>query len=100
KPRFGVSVDTTKPGNVAKQVFTNSVAEKAGVRAGDEIVSLDGKETKTYDALLEAIRGAKGKVSLVVERDGERITLEAVFDDKKDEKKDEKKPPEPDKRWF
>lgn len=52
-------------------------AEKAGLLAGDEIVSIDGKSTKgiTVDKAAEQIRGEEGTtVTLVVKRKGQEAT--------------------------
>lgn len=52
-------------------------AQKAGLKAGDSIISIDGKETKdiSLDYAVELIRGPKGtSVTLVIFRKGEANT--------------------------
>ncbi len=57
----------------------DSPAEKAGVKAGDIIVSVDGIEYpfEEFNTIAEKIRGEAGtKVKLVVERDGKQLNFE------------------------
>jgi carboxyl-terminal processing protease len=54
-------------------VIKGSPSEKAGIKANDTIMSVDGKDTKgeALDSVVLRIRGKKGtKVKLKVERDG------------------------------
>lgn len=52
-------------------------AAAAGFRPGDRIVAFNGKELGPTDGdgLRAAIQGAKGQVTVVVERGGQRVTL-------------------------
>lgn len=57
----------------------NTPAEKAGIKAGDLIVSVNGVEytAKDLDSIADYIKGEEGTtVNLVVERDGERLSFE------------------------
>jgi len=55
-----------------------SPAKTAGLRAGDRIVSVDGKQVDTWSEETAAIRAAgPGPAQIVVERDGARRTLTA-----------------------
>jgi len=57
-----------------------SPAAKAGLRAGDKIVSFDGRRVKTYDQLQNEIRAAAGKtVSIGVVRGGKDVALTATL---------------------
>lgn len=61
-----------------KEVQSNSVAEKAGLLAGDEIVGVNGEEIRYYDELTAKIRSsADQKLDLNVLREGrtEHLTL-------------------------
>ena len=56
-----------------------SPAEKAGIKSGDLIISVDGVEytSKDFDRIASFIKGEAGtKVKLVIERDGERIPFD------------------------
>ncbi len=66
-----------KIGGVAKTVAGQPApARIAGLRAGDEIVSVDGVPRATEDQFLQAIRRHPGEpVRLVIDRDGRRIVV-------------------------
>ena len=56
-----------------------SPAEKAGIKSGDLIISVDGVEytSKDFDRIASFIKGETGTtVKLVIERDGERIPFD------------------------
>ena len=54
--------------NVVGKVVENSVAEKAGIKAGDKIVEVNGKETATFEAVSTEIAPNPNKeVKLVIE---------------------------------
>jgi len=71
---IGVRVDTATDGlPTVVSVFPNSPAAKAGIKAGDEIVSVDGTPTaaRTLDDVAGTIRGKSGTtVTVVVKADG------------------------------
>ncbi len=68
-------VDTTNIG----QVSPGSVAAKAGLKAGDRIVSIDDQKTLSWQQVSELIKNSGGdEVVLVVDRAGKRITIRAV----------------------
>ena len=68
-------IDTTSIGKVAP----DSAAEKAGVQVGDTILSINGQETTSWLQVSDLIRESGGKeVTLVVERNGARVTINAV----------------------
>lgn len=61
-------------------VTANSPAEKAGLKAGDEIVSVDGKRVKNFFSGTESvkwaiIRSEGEKIPFVVRRDGETLEI-------------------------
>lgn len=66
-------------GAVVSQVMKDSAAEKAGVKQGDVIVSVDGKPVKGSSDLRNAIGLMRPgeKISLGVVRDGKSLQLEA-----------------------
>ena len=58
-----------------------SPAEKAGIKSGDLIISVDGTEytAKDFDRIASFIKGEEGtKVSLVIEREGERLSFDLI----------------------
>ncbi len=48
-------------------------AAKAGLRAGDVIVAVDGRPTRTVEELRARINEAKGNVAVLIERQGQRV---------------------------
>ena len=48
-------------------------AAKAGLRAGDVIVAVNGQPTRTVDELRKQVNEAKGKLAVLVERQGQRV---------------------------
>lgn len=64
---------------VVGAVEAGSPADRAGVKLGDRIVSIDGREVPTWDALdLEVTPKANHALSVGIDRRGERLTLEIV----------------------
>jgi regulator of sigma E protease len=62
-------------------VETNSPAERAGLKVGDRIVSIDGKPVTKFGGMGSSVtwrivRSETKIVPIVVERNGERLTLE------------------------
>ncbi len=61
-------------------VVEGSAAEAAGLRVGDDLVSIDGRRVSTFDDVGELVAPNPGEeVRLVVVRDGERMTLDATL---------------------
>jgi len=78
-------------GVLITQVDASSAAAKAGLRGGigtrgqpvgDVVLSIDGKETKTYDQLADYIdsKSVGDKVSIKYFRDGKESTVEVTLD--------------------
>ncbi|MFS4418218.1 Do family serine endopeptidase [Maribacter sp. 2307ULW6-5] len=91
---LGVSI-RTMDGNLAKEkympfvkgvwiedVAQNSAADKAGMKAGDVLVQIDGKNVATSPQLQEIVAQHRpGDVlATVVDRNGKKITLEIVLE--------------------
>jgi regulator of sigma E protease len=76
----GTPTDAAKIGGV----MDGMAAQKAGLRRGDTVVSIDGKPIASWDALSQAVRASDGKsLSLEVRRDdGSVETLSAVPQEK------------------
>jgi regulator of sigma E protease len=68
-------VDTTKIG----KVNADSPAEQAGIKPGDVVLSINGQQMTSWRQVSETVRNSSGKpLELVVQRDRETLTLEAV----------------------
>ncbi|MBQ1416191.1 MAG: RIP metalloprotease RseP [Selenomonas sp.] len=69
----GVSTPNTEP--VFGTVIAGKAADQAGLKAGDRIISLDGKEISTWTEFVDNIKDNEGTaVTVVAERNGEKIT--------------------------
>jgi S1-C subfamily serine protease len=83
-PVFGVAWDDGARGGkgaLVREVAPGSVAEKAGVKPGDRILSFGGKEVPDAASLPAVLRTATpgAKVKVTVLRDGKEVELEAAF---------------------
>lgn len=78
---FGV-----KEGVLVRSVFKGSVAEKAGVKAGDVIVKVEETRVSTPREVSSAIRTARSRKSLpmVVMRDRKETTLTVNMEDERE----------------
>jgi regulator of sigma E protease len=58
------------------RVDANSPAQTAGLRSGDEIVAVDGKNASSFDELSELIRGSEGRpIEVTVRRGNDMVKL-------------------------
>jgi len=66
-----------------KSVIAGSPAEDAGIRGGDRLVSIDGKNAQRLglDATRRLFRENNTRYRLVLERDGELVTAQLVTRD-------------------
>jgi regulator of sigma E protease len=65
-----------RPTNQVGAVETGTPAAAAGLKAGDRIVAVDGRPTRTFPAISHEIRQSHGApVTLTVLRDGRRVTV-------------------------
>ncbi|MEW2513469.1 site-2 protease family protein [Streptomyces sp. NPDC046870] len=99
---FGIQKETTVVESVSPCVIAqsqhrdsckksdpSSPAAQAGMKAGDRIVSFDGRPTEDWNTLSDLIRDSAGKdVSFVVDRDGRDVTLHAKIATNQVAKKD------------
>ena len=72
----GIGTNQVLP--VINEVVPNSAAQAAGIQAGDEVVSINGKRVTEWNKDVEVIRQSQGReLTLVVNRNGEEITVTA-----------------------
>ena len=101
RPRLGVEIEglsdqlaaffQAPEGSVlVKKVLKDSPAEKAGLKAGDVILSVNGEALSGASSLSRAVRKAEGgEVALSVTRNGKKIEMKATV-----EKEEKQAPPE------
>lgn len=88
--RLGVSVQSITPelaeffgakngGALVSSVAPDSAASKAGVTAGDVIVSINGRAVADSDELIREIEDISGEATIVVLRDKKQVTLKATL---------------------
>jgi S1-C subfamily serine protease len=79
RPFIGISAATLPNGGIlVTKVYAGSGAEKAGLHAGDVIVSIDGTPTPTLDALAQALASHKPGDTVKVTISGKRETTLTV----------------------
>jgi len=62
---------------IADEIGIGTPAEKAGMKAGDKIIAMDGKSIATWQQLVEGVRNSNGHtVHFVVLRDGKEVSLD------------------------
>jgi serine protease Do len=75
--RLGVSGRTEDDKCVITEVFQGSAAEKAGVRVGDVVLSVDSRPISTFDELKRIVffKRPGAKMRLTVSRDHQTLLL-------------------------
>ncbi len=76
---FGIflfaGVSTPNPEPVFGTVIAGKAADQAGLKAGDRIISIDGREISTWTEFVDNIKDNEGTaVAVVAQRDGEIFT--------------------------
>lgn len=77
---FFAGVQMPNPAPVLGTVLANQPAERAGLRARDRIVAIDGKPVETWQEMVDTIRGNHGTVPLTMQADraGQEITVSVM----------------------
>ena len=98
KPKLGVRIDTSAEGGARiASVDAGSLAEQAGLQAGDLIVGFGDAPIDGFPALRDAVQGARGRVHVEVVRgaEGTRFYVPVDFGGEPEA------PPEgKQERWF
>ena len=89
--RLGVTIESiddqlaeyfgVKEGALVKSVLDGSAAQKAGLKAGDVITSVDGRNVTSAGELIGALPTGSGShdISLAVTREKKELTLKATL---------------------
>ena len=73
---FATGAPSNTPTNQVGQVESNTPAAAAGLREGDRVIAVNGKNAATFAAVSKLIRGSKGApITVTVRRDGQTVTL-------------------------
>ena len=106
KPSLGITVSTISPldeqrfnmpvGAYVNSIVPGSCAETAGLKQGDIITAVDGKEITTFEELVNAKNrhSAGDEMKLTVWRSGETTEITVVLDEQKPEKPSETPAPD------
>ncbi len=85
-PILGIELDSSNPNqafiaNTEQGVQSNGPAAKAGLKPGDEIVAIDGKQLDSPDQLIVLIRSHNvgDKISLTINRGGRTFDVKVVL---------------------
>jgi serine protease Do len=90
-----------KEGALISQVYGGSPAERAGLKAGDVVIEVDGvKVTNSQDVVREVLKKQVGqKVNFGILQEGKRTEI-SVTAAQMPEKIGERGPTKPEKEWF
>ena len=92
RTRLGIGIDELTPqlaeyfgvkdgGVLVSSINRDSAAERAGLKAGDVIVSVNGDRVRHADDLIDELRAAEGQeVTIGIVRDKKESTLKATIE--------------------
>jgi S1-C subfamily serine protease len=81
--RLGVHVEHLEDGGVrVTRIEPHSIAERDGIRRGDQFLQADGREVEDVYTLVEMIdrHAPEDRVEIVIERDGAEHGIPVVLD--------------------
>lgn len=90
-------IKASEPARKCTDADAPSPAKAAGLKAGDRIVEFNGIPVNDYDKLQPLIRKSSGQVTVVVERNGQLVTLTPTLTQNQVAKLDKDGRPIPDK---
>ncbi|HTV98050.1 MAG TPA: RIP metalloprotease RseP [Steroidobacteraceae bacterium] len=78
-PGLGLDLSTWHAETLVQAAPAGSAGERAGLRAGDKILAVDGKPLANSSDLIAAVSGSPGRtLSIEIERGGRQLTLAAA----------------------
>jgi regulator of sigma E protease len=78
-PGLGLDLSTWRAETLVQSAPPGSAGERAGLRAGDKVVSVDGQALANGSQFIAAVSGAPGKtLSIGVERSGRRLDFDTA----------------------
>ena len=83
RPLLGIQLSSFHQGPLVENVVVGSGADRAGIREGDVIIKIDGKEVQTRQEVLNLLMSfqAGRKITIDVNRDSKSIAFEAQMMD-------------------
>lgn len=81
RPTLGIALHPTASGVVITNVFANSAAARAGLRAGDEIISVNGQIVSNPESMIQVISGLESdrQVAIQYRRNGQVLQTLATL---------------------
>ena len=77
----GIFMVTGIMSNTVGEVMDASAAQSAGLKKGDEIVSIDGKKMTDFDSVSKAIKASEGRsMDIKFVRDGQEMSVKVAAD--------------------
>lgn len=89
RPFLGVTTEKTDEGVKVTEIVEGSAAEKAGLKEGDIITSIDNEKVETASSLAKIIAGKKPKdeVKVYYLRNGKKANTKATLGERKEKRK-------------
>jgi hypothetical protein len=78
---FGADFRGNTEGLVVDRIEENGIAARAGLRAQDRIISIDGRTFRSSQDLNQYLRSARGRVPIVFQRGGRQYTVDAPMNE-------------------